>query len=70
LTVDRSVGLTLRSSGTTLSASAGVSSLCNQWHNKLRPKRMLFGPLKLTASVSDPGSDAGVRNIAAALKPL
>jgi hypothetical protein len=66
--IDQSLGVTLRSSGTTLSASAGASSLDNQWHNKLRLEQKLLGPIKLTASISDPGSDTSTQSIAAGFK--
>ena len=65
---DRSVRLNLAPTSTTLSAGVVTSNADNQWHNKLRAEQQILGPLNVTTSITDPGSAASSKSIAAGFK--
>jgi len=62
---DRSLRLNWAPTGTTF--SAGVISARNdhQWHNKLSAEQKIIGPLNVTTSITDPGTAASSKSIAA-----
>jgi hypothetical protein len=66
--VDRSLRLNLTPTGTTLSAGVATSNGDSQWHHKLSAEQKLYGPLSVTTSVSDPGTAASNKSIAAGFK--
>jgi hypothetical protein len=66
--MEETVRLDVHPSGTTLSASAGSSTLDSQWRNKLSVEQTLVGPLKLTTSVEDAGTPAVNKSITAGFK--
>jgi hypothetical protein len=65
---DRSVRLNLAPTSTTLSAGVVTSNADNQWHNKLSAEQRILGPLNVTTSITDPGSAASSKSIAAGFK--
>ena len=65
---DRSVRLNLAPTSTTLSAGVVTSNADNQWHNKLSAEQRLLGPLNVTTSITDPGTAASSKSIAAGFK--
>jgi len=65
---DRSVRLNLAPTRTTLSAGVVTSNADNQWHNKLSAEQRLLGPLNVTTSITDPGTAASSKSIAAGFK--
>ena len=65
---DRSVRLNLAPTSTTLSAGVVTSNADNQWHNKLSAEQRVIGPLNVTTSITDPGSAASSKSIAAGFK--
>ena len=67
---DQSVRLNISPSGTSLSAGATTSTADDQWHHKLSVEQTLFGPLKLTTSVEDPGTSASKKTITAGFKKV
>ena len=65
---DRSLRLNLRPTSTTLSAGVVTSNSDSQWHNKLSAEQQIVGPLNVTTSVTDPGTAASSKSIAAGFK--
>ena len=65
---DRSVRLNLAPTSTTLSAGVVTSNADNQWHNKLSAEQRLLGLLNVTTSITDPGTAASSKSIAAGFK--
>ena len=65
---DRSVRLNLAPTRTTLSAGVVMSNADNQSHNKLSAEQRLIGPLNVTNSITDPGTAASSKSIAAGFK--
>ena len=45
-----------------------TSNADNQWHNKLSAEQRLLGPLNVTTSITDPGTAASSKSIAAGFK--
>ena len=68
LDVDRSLRLNLTPTGTTLSAGVATSNGDSQWHHKLAAEQKLYGSLSVTTSVSEPGTAASNKSIAAGFK--
>jgi hypothetical protein len=65
---DRSLRLNLAPTSTTLSAGVVTSNTDNQWHNKLSAEQRIIGPLNVTTSITDPGTGASSKSIAAGFK--
>ena len=65
---DQSVRFDIDRSGTALSAGGGISGSDERWHNKLSAEQPLYGPLKVTTSVDDPGTAASKKSLTARFK--
>jgi hypothetical protein len=65
---DRSLRLNLAPTSTTLSAGVVSSTNDHQWHNKLSAEQKILGPLNVTTSITDPGTAASSKSIAAGFK--
>ena len=65
---DRSLRLNWAPTSTTLSAGVLSSNNDNQWHNKLGAEQKIIGPLNVTTSITDPGTAASSKSIAAGFK--
>jgi hypothetical protein len=65
---DRSLRVTFNSTGTILSAASATSSADEHWHNKLSVEQKLLGPLKMTMSVENPGTESSNKTITAGFK--
>jgi hypothetical protein len=65
---DRSLRLNLAPTSTTLSAGVVTSNIDNEWHNKLSAEQRIIGPLNVTTSITDPGTGASSKSIAAGFK--
>jgi hypothetical protein len=65
---DRSVRLNVAPTSTTLSAGVVTSNTDNQWHNKLSAEQRILGPLNVTTTITDPGTGASSKSIAAGFK--
>jgi hypothetical protein len=64
----QSMRLDLDSSGTALSFGGARTSDDEHWHSKLSVEQKMFGPLKVTTSIEDPGTAASRTSISAAFK--
>jgi hypothetical protein len=65
---DRSVRLKIAPTSTTLSAGIITTSTDNLQHNKFGAEQRVFGPLNVITSVTDPGTAASSKSIAAGFK--
>jgi hypothetical protein len=65
---DQSLRFNIDSSGTALVAGGGTTSTDEQWHKRFSVEQTLFGPLKVTTSVEDPGSATGKKSVSAGFK--
>lgn len=65
---DRSLRLKLESTDTTLSAGMITSSADNQVRNRISAEQRIIGALNVTTTITDPGSAASAKSIAAGFK--
>lgn len=65
---DRSLRFKWSPTNTTLSAGVITSTVDGQWHNRLSAEQKIVGPLSVTTTVTDPGSTAASKSIAAGFK--
>jgi hypothetical protein len=70
LSAGETLRLNLNPLGTALSAGAASSTTDPQWHSNLSVEQTLFGPLKLTTSVEDAGTNASKKSIKAGFKTV
>lgn len=65
---DRSLRLKLENTDTTLSAGIVTSSADNQVRNRISAEQRIIGALNVTTTITDPGSAASNKSIAAGFK--